>query len=655
MRCLNARGLFDLRSSAKGRKTVLCAALFSLGALVGSPGFAQKVDENAVTRADDAFGLEIGHESLGLYNEGAIRGFSPGVAGNYRIDGLYFDEQASLSSRVQSFTTLRVALAAQEYVFPAPTGIVDITLKRAETANAVSTVLALGPFSSNGVEYDVARNLRRPDLSVSGGFSWYRNHFSNGGGSTTYNLGLTPNWKINADVEVSAFADISGADHETSQGVYQAQGPFTPQTIKRNQYPGPNWDFTNSLGVNAGVLSRFKLAGWSYSFGIFRSEFRSGTSFLNLFTLDTPLTAGRSVTAFPSSISKATSGEWRAERTLSDGAIKQVLTVMLRGREEQHVYGSGSQVDFGKTSLNGYLEAPRHVFDASPRTREIVRQLTEGLSYSIGRTGFAEVTLGATHTYYKHDVHEPNLTPTTHADELWQPSLSIAAHPNTLVTLYGSAVHGLEDSGFAPSYAANAHQVAPASRTTQWEMGLKSRLPKSGAIVLGYFYIKKPYIGLNQSEYFGTFGTETHRGFEISYNQHPIDGLTIVAGAVLYQPRARAKPTDTFIGSRPAGLSDNTFQLNIDYILPFFSSISIDSSINYQSKQFGQTDNAVKIPAYGTLDIGGRYKFAIGKHKFSARVQMTNLTNEYSLVVLGSGFYVPTSGRAASAYLSTDW
>ena len=533
MPCLSAKGLFDLSSPTRTRQAFLCALLFSLSALVGSPGFAQKVDENAVTRADVAFGLEIGHESLGLYSEGAIRGFSPGVAGNYRIDGLYFDEQASLSSRVQSFTTLRVGLAAQEYVFPAPTGIVDITLKRAEAEHAVSTILGIGPFSSNGVEVDGAGHLHRPDISVSGGFGWYRNHFSNGGGSSSYSLGLTPDWAIGPGVEVSAFADVTGAVHETSQGVYQALGAFTPQTIKRNRYPGPNWDHTDSFGVNTGVLTKVKLAGWSFAFGLFRSEFRSGTSFLNLFVLDTPTTGQRSVTAFPSAPSSATSGEWRAERALSDGPIKQVVTVMVRGREEQHAYGAGAEADFGAAALNSYLSAPRPQLIAGASTRETIRELTEGLSYSLGRPGWAETTLGAIHTHYRHDVHEPGLTATSHADDLWQPSVSIAAHPTSLVTVYGSAVKGLEDAGFAPNYAVNAHQLAPASRTTQWELGIKTKLPKDGAIVVGYFYIKKPYIGLNQNEYFGTLGTETHRGFEISYNQHPIPGLTLVAGAVL--------------------------------------------------------------------------------------------------------------------------
>lgn len=640
---------------AKGRPGLLSACLFTVGAALSSPGFAQKADENAVTSADDAFGLEIGHESLGLYSEGAIRGFSPGVAGNYRIDGLYFDEQSSLSSRVQSYTTLRVGLAAQEFVFPAPTGVVDITLRRNPSSDAVSTLLDLGPFSTSGGEVDATGNLHRPDISVSGGFGWYRNHFSNGGGSSSYSLGLTPDWAIGPGVEVSAFADVTGAVHETSQGVYQALGPFTPQTIQRNRYPGPNWDHTDSFGVNTGVLTKVKLAGWSYAFGLFRSEYRSGTSFLNLFVLDTPTSAQRSVTAFPSAPSTATSGEWRAERTLSDGPIKQVVTVMVRGRDEQHAYGAGAEADFGAVALNSYLAAPKPDFVTGARTKETIRELTEGLSYSLGRPGWAETTLGAIHTHYVHDVHEPGLTATSHADDLWQPSVSIAAHPTSLVTLYVSAVKGLEDAGFAPNYAVNAHQVQPASRTTQWEVGLKTKLPKDGAIVIGYFYIKKPYTGLNQNEYFGTLGTETHRGFEISYNQHPIPGLTLVAGAVLYQPRDQAGASNTLIGSRPTGLSDNTAQVNLDYVLPVLSSVSVDASLNAQSRQFSQLDDAVKIRGYQSLDIGGRYKYSIAGHRFTARVQMSNLTNAYSFVVLGSGFYVPTSGRTASAYLSTDW
>jgi hypothetical protein len=53
---------------------------------------AEPVEANAVLGADDALGLSIGHEAIGLYDTGSIRGFSPAVAGNSRIQGLYYDD-----------------------------------------------------------------------------------------------------------------------------------------------------------------------------------------------------------------------------------------------------------------------------------------------------------------------------------------------------------------------------------------------------------------------------------------------------------------------------------------------------------------------------------------------------------------------------------
>ena len=41
-------------------------------------------DTNVVSTADDAFGITLGPESLGLYNAGNVRGFSPLTAGNVR-------------------------------------------------------------------------------------------------------------------------------------------------------------------------------------------------------------------------------------------------------------------------------------------------------------------------------------------------------------------------------------------------------------------------------------------------------------------------------------------------------------------------------------------------------------------------------------------
>ncbi|HKN41271.1 MAG TPA: TonB-dependent receptor, partial [Sphingomicrobium sp.] len=56
---------------------------------LSTPALAQRTGENAVTSAEDAFGTSVGNETIGLYSTDEVRGFSPAVAGNIRIDGLY--------------------------------------------------------------------------------------------------------------------------------------------------------------------------------------------------------------------------------------------------------------------------------------------------------------------------------------------------------------------------------------------------------------------------------------------------------------------------------------------------------------------------------------------------------------------------------------
>ena len=59
---------------------------------IPAEAFAQnRAGDNAMTQAEDAFGFSVGRESIGIYNAGNARGFSPTAAGNVRIDGLYFD------------------------------------------------------------------------------------------------------------------------------------------------------------------------------------------------------------------------------------------------------------------------------------------------------------------------------------------------------------------------------------------------------------------------------------------------------------------------------------------------------------------------------------------------------------------------------------
>lgn len=89
-----------------------------------------RTDDNAVTQTQDAFGYSVGRESLGIYDAGNVRSFSPIDAGNLRMDGLYFAPVVGLSGLIVDSQSIKVGLSAQGHPFAVPSSIVDQRLRR---------------------------------------------------------------------------------------------------------------------------------------------------------------------------------------------------------------------------------------------------------------------------------------------------------------------------------------------------------------------------------------------------------------------------------------------------------------------------------------------------------------------------------------------
>src|SRR6476469_10284477 len=123
-----------------------------LAATLVAPAWAQRAGENAVTSAGDAFGTSVGNEQIGLYSSDEVRGFSPGAAGNLRIDGLYLGGLFLGNPRLLAGPSVKVRLTAQGYPFPAPTGIVELSLRPAGSVPLLFAVVH-GGFQ-DGVELD---------------------------------------------------------------------------------------------------------------------------------------------------------------------------------------------------------------------------------------------------------------------------------------------------------------------------------------------------------------------------------------------------------------------------------------------------------------------------------------------------------------------
>lgn len=137
----------DERIPTAGRRVLLLVATAAVTAIPAT-ALAQRVDDNAVTNANDAFGQSVGNERVGLYGTDDVRGFNPVDAGNVRIEGLYFAPVDRLPNRLTRGNRVRVGIAAQGYPFPAPTGIVDFELSASGEADQLTVALERAQFGS---------------------------------------------------------------------------------------------------------------------------------------------------------------------------------------------------------------------------------------------------------------------------------------------------------------------------------------------------------------------------------------------------------------------------------------------------------------------------------------------------------------------------
>ncbi len=241
----------------------LAASTLALAAALPTTALAQSTGENAVASAEDAFGTFTGHEQIGVYDEGNVRGFSPGTAGNYRMEGMYFDIQGSLGNRAIEGSTIRVGPAAQGYAFPAPTGIVDLQLKKAGEKLTVAPFASVDSFGSRSFELDAQVPLAGKELTLAAGVGIGRSRYGTGGGANDFSVGVVPRWRPSSNVEVLAFFNHRRDSNQDAQPLYFATGSFIPAYVARDNHPGPDWAKSDNRSTAYGLAGHANLCDWT--------------------------------------------------------------------------------------------------------------------------------------------------------------------------------------------------------------------------------------------------------------------------------------------------------------------------------------------------------------------------------------------------------
>ena len=613
-------------------------------------------DTNVVSSAEDAFGITLGPESLGLYNPSSVRGFSPTLAGNVRIDGLYFDQQGSMFDRLVTDTRIRVGLSAVSFPWAAPSGIVDYALRSPEGASGLTAIAYVGIFDSRDLDIDGHTSFPTAHFAIATGASYHHDELTPGLRGSSDSLAIHPRWTPRSNVSVDAFWGRQNVTSTMQQPVIYLGEAQTPPPVP-TRYFGMPWAETDNDSEHYGMLAKVQFSGgWSARVGIFRSVYDIQRDVLELYLNTSSRGVGDHIlVAEPNQYYGATSGEVQLLHSTEFKGWKQLVIFGARARTEHAQYGGAETLDFGA----GPVSAPRFVAQPSYAfgltTSDRIREHSYGASYSLQWRELIKLTAAIRRDSYSSQVSDPEGGGSATSTNPLLYNTSVVFSPTKSLKLFAGLTRGLEESGVAPYLATNRGEVLNATRSSQEEIGAKYSPTSSLTLLVGAFDINKTYFGLDNPGFFGPLGQERHRGVEFSLAGEVTSGLHIVAGALAMSPEVlAAHSTLEPIGSQPVGQAHQSAQLALDYQIPGLRGLSVDIDLTAMGRRPASIDNRTQIPAYELIDVGARYHFKLGQHSATLRVQILGVNNTLSWFVQNDGGLESFSPRRAWGYFVLD-
>jgi iron complex outermembrane receptor protein len=619
------------------------------------PAAGNRSAENAVRAAGDAFGTVIGREEIGLYSAEDIRGFSPVVAGNVRIEGLYFDPVIFPSDRISGATTIRIGPSSLGSPFPAPTGIVDLGLRVPGEERAASALISVDSFGSHIAEVDVALPLsERFSLGLGGMIR--RERFVTAAHDDKFEAAAIARWQVSDGLRLVPFLSFTVTPRDDVPPLFVPAGDFLPPDPPRRVFIGPRWVRQRDSEVNAGLVADWALArDWALKAGLFRSSVTLPTAFSNLMEDVQPDgSANQRIVADPRLFFVSNSGEVRLTHTLSEGARTHRLHVALRGRKAFRRFDGSDTIDLGPTSIGSIGTAPLPGFAFGEQQQDRVRQFTGAIGYEGDWQDVGALSLGLQKSDYVKRIGLPGAKQVITATP-WLGNINAAVKLGSSTELYGGFVTGLEESGVAPDIAINRNEALPAIITRQVDVGVRQKLGALTAVV-GGFQLTKPYFNLDAAGRFGPLGTVASRGIEFSLAGPITPALALVGGGVLSWPHVSGEAVALGVaGPLPVGAIRRRLNLSLDWRPPFAPGLSFDLGVFANSSTVATVNNAVHIPAQTFIDLGARYAFKLGGTDAVLRAQIFNLGGVNGLFLEDAGVFGMNDGRVAQVYLTVDF
>jgi iron complex outermembrane receptor protein len=192
------------------------------------------------------------------------------------------------------------------------------------------------------------------------------------------------------------------------------------------------------------------------------------------------------------------------------------------------------------------------------------------------------------------------------------PSVALVVKPfGDNVSFYGNFIQGLQQGTIVGSTFANAGEVFPPFKSTQYEAGVKVDFGKFTATA-NVFQITQPSLLTNtvtNTLYLG--GEQQNQGLELNFFGEPMPGVRLLGGAMFLNAlltKTQGGATDGWT----APFSPNVqLRAGGEWDLPFVRGLTLTGRVLYTSSQYIDTTLPRRsLPDWTRFDIGARYAFS---------------------------------------------
>lgn len=624
--------------------------------LVASPSGALAQDTDSTSQssgappiadAENAYGLRVGNEEIGLYDSNSIRGFVLDTGANYRLDGVFVSAISFRAQRTEAATSIQAGPNLFAARLPSPTGVVDL-LTDHKAAPARNLII-------RGDGFGTIEILGRLAIPVPDGTFWLvaedRNVRDWHGGDNRFTYGAAggrwapDNWNIQGGLSFGSYNNALPLAVYTTVPADELPA-FRPGSAAR-----PAWASITGKEM-LGWFSAERALGkdWYAQAGLAHAHYNTERdAFVFIDDVDTSGRGQMRATVFGQTVAQATSAELVVERRRSTRSGMSRLSFMALGRDQAARLPVSNTIELGTLRINDRLRPTDPGAPFGTAARDIIREgrVAVSLSHPFGR--FLRFSASVQRVAYTKGYIPAGEVFNTATDREWAGHLAATVTVAPSLSVYGAWVTGLEESGSAPAVAINANETLPALRASQRELGAKLALGARTSVILSAFDIEKGAPGFDLNGFWVLNGARSHRGLEASLVS-AFDNIQVIAGG-LFLDAAISEATGTraeVVGQpRWRGSLNAQWQVN--------EQIAIDTGAYLLGSAPARRDGTTRIPARVDLSFGVTWRLGARDTAPTFRIAGTNLLDNRAWVANDDESLMPVETRAVRASIAFGW